>query len=564
MRRWHRALRGGLIGAALGAGSFTADFIGAVIAIGMLIDPRIETFYLVAIAGVAFVVIGTAAGCLIGLSWPPRWRVRIRRGALVAGIAVALVAVVTAGFAGRVGRRLKPPPPVVDAQPPPTSVLWVVIDTLRSDTLYGDAVDFPSAPRLRQLAAESLVFTDTETAAGWTLPSMATLFTGLHPTALEASKLLPDWAPTVAERLHAAGYATHAVVDNALLEPRNGYAAGFESWFQKSGLRFAFSLPGFRATGAWMRRKVRERWPTYYYGAPRLTDVALSVLDTPRERPLFLYVHYMDPHYPYYPHPAMAPDPATAEAVTLPWRTLRRQGGELRPGQLQFLLHRYETEVRVVDGELGRLLDGWNATYGRDSLVMVTSDHGEEFLDHGSLGHGNNLHPELVRAPLLLRLPEAVLGADGRGRRIDHPVGQVDLLPTTLDALGVSPDVGSDGVQMQGRSWLPWLRGEEGPPSRALVAKQTFRGKRITRWREGDWVRIHTVDIEANSEAMALYEKRNDDKEHHDLAALHGERMALFGQRLDALIESTREFSEAGSGDARPNEDALRALGYVQ
>jgi arylsulfatase A-like enzyme len=551
------------LGAGLGALLFAADLTGAAFAIGFLFDPRIESFYLVALAGLSSTVVGAVAGAAVALVWPARWWPRLTRRRAGIGLAVTAVTVASIGFGGRVGRRPVAPgprPQVTAGRPAP--VLWVVIDTLRADTVYGDAIDFPLAPNLRALAADSLVFSDAESAAGWTIPSMATLLTGLHPTALEAARFLPDWAPTVAERLHAAGYETRAVVDNALLERRNGFAAGFETFAQRSGLRFALSLPGFRVMGAWARRKLREQWPTYYSGAGPVTDRAIERLADRHEAPLFLYVHYMDPHYPYYEHSELGAEPAGVEPVSLPWKMLRQQGGTLRPGQLAFLRWRYAGEVRTVDRELGRLLDAWHAAFGRDGLVMITADHGEEFLDHGSLGHGASLYPELVRVPLLLHLPAAVL--DHGGRRIDHPVGLVDLLPTTLDALGVEPRDRDGSVQMHGQSWLPWLRNGADAPARPLVAKQSFRGKKIIRYREGRWVRIHTSEEVTGGQTTALFDKQSDPTEQLDVGAAHAVEMKRLAAGLGWLVGATRPGGERGDSDARGNEETLRALGYIQ
>ena len=116
------------------------------------------------------------------------------------------------------------------------------------------------APELGEFAKDALVFQQAESTAGWTIPATATLMTGIHNMTMDASAgRLPEWAPTVAEHLYGAGYGTHAVVDNVIVEPRAGFGAGFESFFQKSSFRFVFSLPGYRLLPEWFQMECRRR-----------------------------------------------------------------------------------------------------------------------------------------------------------------------------------------------------------------------------------------------------------------------------------------------------------------
>lgn len=554
-----RAIRvGAAHGAFLGTLLFLADVSGLTLARASLFDPSTGTIALVAVAGLSSVGAATLLGALAAIAYPQRWKIpaRWRRIAL----AMLLIGTTALAYVARRGRTLdKPGPrPAVTAQHP-APVLWVVIDTLRADTLYGPSLTMPLAPKLRGFADTALIFRDAESAAGWTVPSMASMLTGLHPSAHRAHGYLPTWAPTIAEHLRSAGYETRAIIDNGLLEPRTGYLRGFESFFQKSSMRFAHGLPGFRLLGSWPRRKLREQWPSYY-GAARITDQALRELATLGNAPPFLYVHYMDPHYPYYAHEELGPDPQGLERVSLPQATLRRQGGTLRPAQLAFLKHRYEQEVAYVDGHLGRLLAAWHARFGDESLVIVTADHGEEFLEHGWLGHVRNLHTELVRVPLLLHMPVSV-GVDQGGRSIADPVGQVDLVPTVLDVLGSRR--ATDTLEPHGISWLGWLRGVEPAPARPMLSWQDYLGARLTRWREGPWVLIEHAASDSGTTAVSLYDKYEDDAELRDVAAQFPERRDAMAARAAALFSAHADLTKLPNR-AETDVEALRALGYVR
>ena len=238
-------------GLTLGTLYFLSDALGAWLALNELFDPKFETLLLMGVAAV-FTILPAIGICLTWAFTGGRYlQLQFLDGAK-RKIAMVVAAVIIAGlgYQLRVSRVTHQPTevaPVPAKNPDP--VLWIVIDTLRADTLYGDQLDFPLTPQFRELKDEFYIFQDAEAPAGWTLPSVATLMTGIHPTTLYSARgYLPNWAPTVAERLKRAGYRTHAFMDNYLLERRNGFAEGFDSFFQKSALRFAFTFPGFASS----------------------------------------------------------------------------------------------------------------------------------------------------------------------------------------------------------------------------------------------------------------------------------------------------------------------------
>ena len=291
--------------------------------------------------------------------------------------AASLLVALTLGACGRGA-----PPAASPAAPP--SVLLVTIDTLRADRLgaYGDAQ--ARTPHLDALARRSLVFERAFAPAPLTLPSHATLLTGLLPPAHgvrgNGSFALGAGPPTLAEALGARGLRTAAFVGGFPVSRRFGLARGFEHYddalAKAPGLHFEFA----------------ER------RAPEVVSAARGWL-AQQAGPVFVWVHLFDPHAPYDPPPAYAgPDP-------------------------------YRGEIAATDAALGGLLEAWDARAGR-SYVAVTSDHGEAFGEHGEESHSLFVYDVTLRVPLLLRGPG--IGA----RRETTPVGLSDLAATLLARVG--------------------------------------------------------------------------------------------------------------------------------
>ncbi len=339
----------------------------------------------------------------------------------------------------------------------PPSIVVVVIDTLRADHLglYGYE-ERPTSPNLDQRAASAAVFERAYTTAPWTLPAFGSLFTGQLPTRHGAGVILEDVArvmehgnlrelverrdktffqldaslPTLASMLSEAGYHTGAIVNNAFLSPEFGLDRGFS---------------------------------TYDYGrlspardAETATDLALAWLDTHdaerADAPFMLLVHYFDPHIPY-----TAPEPFQGrfsgrylgDEFTLPFNDMSRlrypirdrvEGWE-RYAALETAL--YDEVIAYTDDELERLLEALDRRGFRDNgLLVVTSDHGEEFHDHEWVEHGHTVYEELIHVPLL------VWGRGVEAGRYEVPVSIVDVMPTLLAAAGVVSDAEFAGVSL--------------------------------------------------------------------------------------------------------------------
>jgi arylsulfatase A-like enzyme len=407
-------------------------------------------------------------------------------------------------------------------------VLLVTVDTLRADHLSAYGGPDPT-PAFDAVAAEGVLVERAYTPTPSTGPAHASLFTGLYPWrhgVLQNAAPLPDELVTLAMSLRERGFRTAAFVSSFILDGRFGFDRGFESY-------------GFEATEkiVW-RGQLR---PRFYARGAATTDAALRWLHDHRGERFFLWIHYFDPHAPYEPPEGFALPPGTD--VDLDGR--RVPSGLGSRSRLGDLVRAYRGEVRYTDAELGRLLDSLREDGRLDRIALVvTSDHGEAFGDHGQLGHGTTLYEELVRVPLLVRGPGIPAG-----RRLPGPVQLEDLMPTLLDWLGlpVPPDL--DGVSLLG-----WLRGAGAPPPR-----HTVLGRRRAYTDEPDLFFARSGEIKwiGHGEDFDRYDLSLDPRE---LAALRESEPpgVLHGPMQASLGQGSRELQ------LEPEvREALEALGYV-
>jgi arylsulfatase A-like enzyme len=394
------------------------------------------------------------------------------------------------------------------------NVLLITIDTLRADRVGYAGYEAAETPVLDALADEGVVFTAAVAAAPVTLPSHATILTGLyspgHGALDNGFYSLPDDIPTLATLLDAAGYETAAVVGAYVLERRYGLARGFAHYDQSF-------------------RRLPDAAPEHVERpAGDVTAAALAWLATRREaageRPFFLWVHYFDPHCPYEP-------PAD-------FRYRFRQAP-------------YDGEIAYTDYSLGELLAGLREAGELErTLVVVVSDHGEALGDGGELTHGLLLRESTLRVPFLMSAP----GALPRGRRVTGTVSNADVAPTVLAALGLSPPERQDG-----QSLLPAITA--GAAAGRRVYSETRLPRNVYGWsmlagvRDDRWAWVRGPRPE-------LYDLRADPGETTDRHADRPDLAAELDASVDAVLARGRE-TDARATLTAEEAEALRALGYA-
>jgi len=441
-----------------------------------------------------------------------------------------LLALVVAGCAGS--------PPAVDGgadagvgagqQAPPAAVVLLVVDTLRADMTSMTGHYRHTTPQLDKLAREGVVFTAAYAPSSWTVPSMASLHTGVYPASHGIvsgaiigrfnqrevqQEVLPDSFVTLAESFHAAGYRTVGVAANRHLGEGLGFDQGFDAYYEDARFVDAKRLNAIART--YLEQGIGPRWERSFTAQPS-----------------FLWLHYFDPHAPYVPrlpwirafaddytdypwlYPADLAGPELSDEFPAPDADFR-----------ECALPLYEAEVAFWDDRFRRLAERLGVAR-EDILLVFTSDHGEEFSEHGGLGHAHSLYEELVRVPLVFYWPRGIPG----GRTIDEPVSILDIYPTLLELAGLEPPPG-----LQGRSLAPLLRGEEraADPQRELLFELHRPRPELQAIRAGRFKLIRGTGAGGRVE---LYDLEDDPGEHRDLSRSRPDVVERLSARLDATF----------------------------
>lgn len=473
----------------------------------------------------------------------------------------------TAPLPGQLGLRLKeatlrvrrenPPAPVsaLPKQPPGGSrphVILYLIDTLRADHLgcYGRT---PSpSPELDRFAREAVLFQDVSAQSGWTKPATASIMSSQWPwkhKVQDFADRVPAKLAWLPEVLQAGGYSTAGVVTNNLAGAEFGYNRGYDTFqvVPKGTSEVAHQL-----ALQWLNQR-------------------------PAQKPFFLYVHTIDPHSPYM-HSKRYQGMSRAEAEPLdtePRRLseqaevnrLRGEGDQDLQARLDQLISDYDHEISNNDKNFG-LLMSWLKEHDlyENSLILVVSDHGEEFLEHGHVGHLNSLYQELLHVPLLIKFP----GRASAGIRVSQTWQQIDLAPTILKACGLTPP-----ESFQGQAYVP---GQNPPPPRsALFSVQAGRAilpnqKQSSNpvftsargIRQGNWVyQRSAAGAAGHFEPEELYDLLADPTQQHNLAQTDPGRTLNHSLMLEPLFHYAVQPLPTSDESNRRLLELLRSLQYV-
>jgi arylsulfatase len=421
------------------------------------------------------------------------------------------------------------------AGPPdrPPDIVLITIDTLRADRLgcYGYYRD--TSPHLDRFAAEAVLFERTFSHAGSTLPSHASLMTSTHPARHRQygndTPFDPDRVGlrTLAQMLEAAGYRTAAFVSAAVLKRASGMDTGFAVFGQPE---------------------------TAECRAAETTDRALAYLDgTADDRPLFLWVHYFDPHDPYEP-PGEFLRMFPLDQAQLVYLEANEFTHWDHPG-IRSANAGYDGEVRYVDQEVGRLLDGLRARgIWDDAAVTVTADHGDGLGQHDWLVHGR-IHNEILGVPLLMKLPRASGVAPGRRSGL---AALVDVVPTLVEelALPVGPDT---AAQFEGRNLL------RGPARESVFSERTrTRPDRVGSGEKSALQSRRWKLTLASEEGEELFDLEEDAFELRNVAGEHPEVAEEMRADILSRLGATADPETAPGEFTAERMEELRALGYVE
>lgn len=355
-----------------------------------------------------------------------------------------------------------------------TNVLLISIDTLRADRLGFMGHEEANTPRLDRLAERGIVYEQAVSPTPVTLPAHSSMMTGRNPThhgvRHNGTYKLPDKEHTLAERLQNAGYRTSAVIGSFVLDRRYGLAQGFDDYDDE------VNRAGISPSDA----RYSER------SADEVSNTAIAWLGARAKRddkqPFFLWLHYFDPHQPYQP-----------------------------PEPFDRMRSSYDGEIAFVDREIGRVLDSLEGhRWLENTLIVLTSDHGESLGEHEEPTHGVFLYDSTVRVPLVFVPPDD--GGKHARRIADRPAGLIDIMPTVLDWLALEPASAMEG-------WA--LDGTESPDRglflESLVPLLDFGWAPLRGWRtlDGKYILAPTpewyrLDIDPGEEANLLPDRSAD------------------------------------------------------
>jgi arylsulfatase A-like enzyme len=442
---------------------------------------------------------------------------------------------------------------VASAAPKPQNVLLVSIDSLRADRVgvYGNPR--LTSPTLDRLANEGIRFAHASSPTSWTLPAHATLLSGRaqrsHQVITTADRLPPS-VTLLPEVFARHGYETAGFYSGPFLHPAYGFGRGFERYVSCEGARTAH-LDGEAA------------WENSHGDRTngRIAEAFTAWLGARSARPFFAFVHMWDVHYDYIPPEPYASMFDPGYDGPLDGRDIAGRGFPLDAGprDVRHLLALYDGEVRWTDATLARLLGALeDAGLLEHTLVVVTADHGEEFLEHGGKGHQRTLYDEVLHVPLVLwserGLPSHLT--------ISAPVSLTDVAPTILDLAGLPPLPDADG-----QSLVPMLHGDASgarPVFAALynprvgrlklASVQAGRRKLIHASAGDTWQEFDLIADPGETHPLPVH----DERLRAALAAYAAEARNALARRPDAGRRTTP------ADLPRQVREHLRALGYVE
>lgn len=441
------------------------------------------------------------------------------------------------------------PAPSTPAEPcRPRNLILISVDTLRADHLGAYGYERDTSPFLDELASRGVLFERAYATASWTVPSHASMMTGLYPrdhgmrrSGRRVRTAIPGDVETLAERFQKSGFATAGYSNMLYLSTRNGFDRGFDSWTERGA---AMGNVG---------------------SMPALSFEVLDWIDEHRDDPFFVFLHVYDVHTRYQPLDKYRDmfvgtyDGPAIDGDEKPLVAHRAGAAELGSEDAAHLVNLYDAEIRQLDSGMRRFFALLSETgVLDDTAVLITSDHGEEFYEHGDFLHGRTLYEELVRIPWILVGPCLPAGV-----RVSEPVSLVDVVPTSFGLMGV----GEAGAGVSGMDVSGWWQGESADVPRPIF----MEGDQWNARRPGEFGRavvsgdrkLYLRGRTGHESKTELYDLRKDPFEQDDLIA-RGETDAELAASLEAFMAVPERAGPAIPPPERSEVQRLRALGYIE
>ncbi|EMA49526.1 sulfatase [Halococcus thailandensis] len=452
-------------------------------------------------------------------------------------------------------------------------VLLITVDSLRADHLSAAGYERETTPCVDRLAANGHRFTSAFAHACATRASFPSILTSSTALMYGGYERLSENRTLVTEALPAA-YRAGGFHSNLYLSAEFGYSRGFDTFFDSK----SDPSPAARLKGAVEERLDEDGWlygvlsravdtaekeaginvGSAYVRADEITERAIDWAESECDGPRFLWTHYMDVHHPYRPperhQRALGVDLVPEREAIRLRRKMIEAPDEITDDERETLIDLYDAEIRFTDTEIGRLIEHVRETWGDDTMVIVTADHGEAFGEHGGYSHTQTFHDEMLHVPLIVDV-----GGDGSATTHDELVGLADVTPTIVEYAG-----GEQAESFVGHSLRPLLDGEGDWPREHVVGDwadgNRGGGERRFAYRDRRWKYIERGD------GNVLYDLTADPGEYENVADGHPEVC----ERLRGVLDDHRERIAASADELRTVEmdestkKRLRDLGYAE
>ena len=402
------------------------------------------------------------------------------------------------------------------------NVVLIVIDALRADHLPFYGYEKNTSPFLWELSKQSVVFENAFSASSWTSPGTASIFTSMYPyqhgvlmgllAIRNAQKIdpnvkinrIPEEINTITEVMKKNGYRTYGVADNLNIGERQGFTQGF------------------------------DKFETYMYkAAPKVNQTVKNWKNQLMSNgKYFLYIHYMEPHAPYHPRK--------------PWHKPHEDNQQNR-------ISAYDSEINFVDQHIKELFELF--AWDKNTILIITADHGEGLWDHGMMAHGKSLYREELHVPLMVYLPEKKIG-----RRISTNASTLDILPTVRFLLGLPQDNSDEGISL-----VPLIENQKHDLDKRNIYSYLWvkTGKKIE-WKSTIYKNWHFLIKLPNS--RHLYSLLKDKKEENNQFFTGYTTARLLEQRFEDFMKKSKKYQQKSATYKLDEEktDKLKSLGYVE
>jgi len=466
------------------------------------------------------------------------------------------------------------------------NIVFITLDTVRADHLSCYGYGRPTTPNLDKFSREGVLYKNACATASWTLPSHASMFTGKYPTRHGAHYNADSAQPTksilklsednitLAEILSEKGYRTAGIIGGPLSTSMFGLAQGFD-YYNESFLNvqkdISFSLI-YQVVDLFFSLKdfiIQHGYSGVKRLASQLNEAAFQWLEKNHEQPFFLFINYFDAHRPYLPPPAYSRDfgkvekdiivnsnlgkdssyATAAEAVIL---SVIMRNHRLTPEEKDLFVSRYDGEIRYLDHCLGLFFERLKDLKVYDNtLIIITSDHGEAFGEHYQMDHGRTLYEELLWVPLIIKYPST----DLRRGVVEKRVSLVDFFPTILSYLDYSIPTGIDGEVFDksdhpniAEFYYNWMT----PERYWRDLKSVYQGKYKYIW--------------ASNGLNELYDLEKDPGEKENIIRKFPQKTEAMQRTLNQWLSSFTPPDTKGETVKidKSTHEKLRALGYVR